>query len=147
MAVRLYDGDLACWGGGPWALLTPIKALRVAVGFFKNIRAQKEETNKRFIRNFSSFCTSQVLLLGIALSLLLSLSLSLLRYICDPSLTWFDSFVHREQASFFEFNKVFFSAQIRSAALFTFRMWAKILWIQIQLFWRHHQQFQLHWSI
>ena len=74
MAVRLYDGDLACWGGGPWALLTPIKALRVAVGFFKNIRAQKEETKKRFIRKFSSFCTSQVLLLGIALSLLLSLS-------------------------------------------------------------------------
>ena len=33
----MYDGDLHAvdWGEGPWALVTPVKAIRVGVGLKK----------------------------------------------------------------------------------------------------------------
>ena len=36
--IRLHDGDLHAvgWGEGPWALVTPVKAIRVEVGLCKN---------------------------------------------------------------------------------------------------------------
>ena len=37
MVIRLFDGDLHTvdWGEGPRELVTPVRAVRVGVGFYK----------------------------------------------------------------------------------------------------------------